>query len=131
MVAWPAWGSQAVAATGSVLAGVAAGVVTNVVTDRPSVPWAIGLGALVVVMIIAQVWLTVAGGAGRSGSRTGAGSVSVRGSSSALISTDVAGVRRVPGAARSTGDRTGSGSVDVGGDSHAPIRTRVRDVEEP
>ncbi len=125
VMAWPAWGTRAVAAGGSVLAGAVSGVVTNVVSDRPSLPWIVALAVLVVLMVGLQVLLTVLDHPGAA-SPPGAGGVSVGGSSSGSIRTDVAGVRRVPGHRTSSG----AGSVQIGGDSRAAIRTRVRDIEE-
>ncbi|WP_161983035.1 hypothetical protein [Candidatus Frankia alpina] len=124
-MAWPAWGTRAVAAGGSVLAGAVSGMVTNVVSDRPTLPWIVALAVLVALMAGLQVLLTVLDHRG-SASPPGAGAVSVGGSSSGSIRTDVDGVRRVPGRRTSSG----AGSVQIGGDSRALIRTRVRDVEE-
>ncbi len=126
VMAWPAWGTRAVAAGGSVLAGALSGVLTNLVSDRPTLPWIVALAVLVVLMVGLQVVLTVLDHRG-SAPPPGAGGVSVGGSSSGSIRTDVAGVRRVPGHRTSSG----AGSVQIGGDSRASIRTRVRDVEEP
>jgi hypothetical protein len=123
-VTGPGWGWRAVAAGVSAAAGVAAGVAADVVTDRPSVPWSVGLGVLVVLLVVSQMWLNVSGS--RSRRRTGAGSVYVGGSSTAPITTDVSGVRRAAGASAGSGD----GAVVVDGDSGGRIRTRVTDVEE-
>jgi hypothetical protein len=125
VMAWPAWGTRAVAAGGSVLAGALSGVVTNVVSDRPNLPWIVALAVLVVLMVALQVLLTVLDHP-EPAPPLGAGAVSVGGSSSGSIRTDVAGVRQVPG--RRSG--SGAGSVQIGGDSRAGIHTRVRDVEE-
>jgi len=123
---WPAWGARAVAAGGSALAGALVGVVTNVVSDRPSLPWITGLAVLVVLMVALQVWLTILDHHS-STPLPGAGGVSVGGSASGSIRTDVTGVRRLRG--RRSG--SGAGSVLIGGDSSGPINTRIRDVEEP
>lgn len=111
------------------LAGLTAGVVTTVVTDRPSVAGFAGLGALALIMIVTQVWLAVGGGSG--GSQTGAGSVWVGGSSSASITTDVSDIRRPSGSPPPAGRRTGAGSVRIGRNAKGSIRTRARNVEEP
>ncbi len=125
VMAWPAWGTRAVAAGGSVLAGAVSGVVTNVVSDRPSLPWIVALAVLVALTAGLQVLLTVLDHRG-SAPPPGAGGVSVGGSSSGSIRTDIEGVRRVPGRHTSSG----AGSVQIGGDSRAAIHTRVRDIEE-
>ncbi len=122
---WPTWGTRAVAAGGSVLAGAVAGIATNVVTDRPSLPWLVSLAVSVVLAVALQMWLTMTDSR-QTEPPLGAGAVGVAGSSYASISTDVAGARRLSG----PGHGSGAGSVSVGGDSRGPIRTRVRDVEE-
>ncbi len=124
------WGWRAIATGGSVVVGAAAAVVTTMVTDQPSVPLWVGLAALVVVLAVLHGWLTLSQGSQPTRRRTGAGSVVVGKSSSAPITTDVSGVRRVSGAAAGSDDEVGSGAVVVNGDSTGEIRTRVRDVEE-
>ncbi len=127
---WPVWGSRAVAGGGSVLAGTGAGLATNAVSDRPTVPWLVGLGVLVVLMVGLQVWLSVLDNSHRPNRRIGAGSAFVGGSSTAPISTNVSHVRQAPGTASDSGDEIGPGAAVVEGDSSGEIRTRVRDVEE-
>lgn len=130
-MAWPVWGSRAVAAGGSVLAGTGAGLATNAVSDRPTMPWLVGLVVLVVLMVGLQVWLSVLDSRHRPGRRVRAGGVVVGGSSIAPISTDVSGVRQAPGTAPTgDGDVASPGAAVVEGDSSGEIRTHVRDIEE-
>lgn len=128
-MAWPSWGGQAIGVGVSTVAAVGTGVVTNVVTDQPSVPWVAAFVVLVVVMVVAQVWLTVAQRrpAGRS---HGAGSVSVDGSSYEPISTRVTGVRSRVDVPADGGEHRGPGAVVIGGDARGRIDTDVDDVRE-
>lgn len=128
-MAWPVWGSRVVAAGGSAFAGAGAGLATNAVSDRPTVPWFVGLGVLVVLMVGLQVWLAILDSEPRPGRRIGAGAAFVGGSSTAPISTNVTGVRQAPGTEPVSGDVAGPGAAVVEGDSSGEICTRVRDVE--
>jgi hypothetical protein len=77
-----------------------------------------------------QVWLTVLDHRRQQSRSVGAGAVLVGGSSTAPISTDVAGVRRILDAPAGEGDVIGSGAVVLERGSAGEIRTRIRDVGE-
>ncbi|MFG2809529.1 hypothetical protein ACLQ2D_37095 [Streptomyces sp. DT199] len=105
---------HAVVAGSSVVASVASGLVTNVVTDRPTWPWWVALGVLVVVAVVLQVALTADGG---DGPGPGAGSVVIGGTAHEAITTRVS----LSGGVTAQG----AGSVAVDGDARGQISTDV------
>ncbi len=107
----------------SVAVATASGVVANVVSDRPSMPWWVALGVLTAVGVVSQGVLTLTEGRRRAGTVGAAGSVRVGGTSRAPITTRVQGVA-VEGASVD-GDVLGPGAVHVDGDSYGRIATNV------
>jgi hypothetical protein len=127
-----AWGGvnvwRAVAAGVAVIVAAASGVVTGLVTTRPSRGLWVALGVAVLMGALLQAALTF--GEGRKVRRavaSGAGAVAVGGSARGEIRTRVRG-RHVPPSVTDDHDgliASGPGAVAIGGDAARPVSTDV------
>jgi hypothetical protein len=99
------------------------GVVTNVVSDHPGASWWVAFGVLATVGVASHGVLTLAEGRRRAGRVGAAGSVRVRGSSGAPITTRVRGI--APESVAADGEVLGLGAVWVEGDAYGGISTDV------
>ncbi len=124
---------RGVAAVVSGVASAGAGLATNVFTSSWAWRWGVALAVFVVLGVVSQVWLTVAGNGRASGVlASGAGAVAVGGSSRGPITTVVSGVAGGSDASMPAAEgveASGPGSVAVGGDAQGAISTRVQGVD--
>ncbi|MFJ8564472.1 hypothetical protein [Streptomyces sp. NPDC093514] len=96
---------------------------TNIATDRPGLAWWVSLGALVILGISTQVWLTKPEERGADVTAAGAGSVAVGGSTHGQVKTRVRGsATQNPPDSTAGGIRaTGPGSIAIGGDAMGDV----------
>jgi hypothetical protein len=114
------------------VAAAASGLVTALVTQRPSPAWWVALGVLVVIGGVLQVLIMIAPRHSPTAAAKGAGAVAVAGNVTGEIRTRVHGMG---GSSHATpgGDGVvalGPGAVGVGGNVSSPISTDVTGAEE-
>lgn len=109
----------------SVVIAATIGVVTNIATDQTGLAWWVSLGALVILGVGAQVWLTKSEGHGVTVAADGAGSVAVGGSTHGNVKTRVRGsvTQNLPGPETEGIRSAGPGSVAIGGDAIGDVST--------
>jgi hypothetical protein len=108
----------------------AIGLVTNIATDRPSIAWWVALGALLVIGVGTQVWLTSSESQQASITAMGKGSVAVGGSTHGSISTRIRGASQSsPPASTQEGiNAQGPGSIAIGGEAKGDLTTDIDDA---
>jgi len=123
--------NRGLVAGASVVIAAAIGVVTNIATDRPGLAWWVSLGALLVIGVGAQVWLTSSEGRQGNVTASGAGSVAVGGTTYEAVRTHTRGSTQ-SGSPISTRDAitaTGIGSIAIGGDARGELTTDTEGEE--
>jgi hypothetical protein len=111
--------TRALGAGASVVIAAATGLVTNIVTEKPLWGWCIGLGALIIIGVAVQVWLSLGQSSAMQVNATGAGSVAIAGSAKGAVRTHVSGSAQDPSTAKAEQGilAHGPGSVAIGGDA--------------
>ena len=111
----------------SVVIAAGIGIVTNVATDQTGLAWWVSLGALLVIGVGAQIWLSSTEGQSATVQAIGAGSVAVGGSTHGAVRTRARG-RAQPPAATGPSEglvARGLGSIAVGGEAQGDLSTDV------
>ncbi|GAA2476251.1 hypothetical protein GCM10010393_02720 [Streptomyces gobitricini] len=111
----------------SVVIAAAIGIITNIATNHAGLAWWVSLGALLVIGVGAQVWLTSTEGQAASVRAAGAGSVAVGGSTQSTVSTRARNsAQQSPSEIPSEGVlAAGSGSIAIGGEAAGGLSTDV------
>lgn len=111
----------------SVVVATAAGIVTNVATDQPSLAWWVALGSLVILGVATQVSLTLFESHSPSATAAGAGSIAVGGSTHRSVTTRVRegmDSQSRPSTPNGT-SAMGPGSIAIGGEARGDLSTEV------
>jgi hypothetical protein len=119
--------ARAIAAGLSVTAGIAAGVITNLLTSSWSWSWGVALISTTIIIILSQIWLSV-GDQGRRVSSIGTGTVSAGHSINSDLDIKVTNSPlATPAITTSDGvQAVGNGAVAAGHNIKGRIRIRSR-----
>lgn len=115
----------------SVVIAAGIGVVTNVATDRTGLAWWVSLGALLLIGVATQIWLTASEGQQATVTASGHGSVAVGGSTHRTVSTR-ARTSAPPTAISDAGagiNARGPGSIAIGGEARGDLTTDAEGAE--
>lgn len=114
----------------AVVIAAAIGLVTNIATDRPSIAWWVALGALLVIGVGTQIWLTSIEAQQATITAMGAGSVAVGGSTHGSISTRIRGASQSspPASTQEGTNAQGPGSIAIGGEAKGDLTTDIEDA---